>query len=160
MANDVRPWALSLLPMASPESPKDRLPIPSDDEGTMSPAFPKRNSPPFTCLGGKPSFLYPLLNHTHHLQGYLCPLCPRNPRFHDFLFNSFFSTHTGFSLNTELVNCLAQRRLNMFPDPFTADFLGCHTQPGKDPFNPSPLESPSTTTPFKKGDRIQCSILN
>lgn len=42
---------------------------------------------------------------------------------HYFLFKSFFSTHTGFGLNPELVNYLAhriplkvERRLNIFPD--------------------------------------------
>lgn len=50
MANDVRPWALSRLPVASQESPNDRFAALSAPlERVMASALAKRNSPPPAC---------------------------------------------------------------------------------------------------------------
>ena len=154
------PW----LPL---KAPKTASPFPQAPLSGRFPLLSLGETPlPLLALGKN---VFPDLPPQRHTPspGLFVSAVSQKHELHYFLFKSFFSTHTGFSLNPELVNCLAHRippkvgrRLNIFPIPLSSRFLGCHTHPGKDSFNPSPLELHSTTTPLKKGNKIKCSVLN
>lgn len=72
MANDVRPWALSRLPVASQKSPNDRFAaLFAPLERVLASALAKRNSPPPACAEQE-SLWMPTSPSTHTTSRVIC----------------------------------------------------------------------------------------